>query len=196
MPPLSIISEWFNIHHRNYTFQLTFRFMTVPSVLKNLTIYFSIFSVNTSSTFSTGLTFEGLYSITSLPTELFIALGVFGRKSSTFAIISFTLISFDGMVVADSIPSDNSHTGVVVGTENNYWKWYLTVSFINKTIFYFPLESMNENHLSIWKSTSFKISQNCFNADTFKLTNMIHTLMIWRFLVPYSSFFFLLERKH
>jgi len=75
-----------------------------------------MFSVETNSISFIGLAIDGVYSIIKVPSELCNCFGDVGLRSSTTAILSLTLISLDGMMVFESIPSVIVQIGVVVAT--------------------------------------------------------------------------------
>lgn len=82
-----------------------------------------IFSVDISITFLTGLDIDGEYSIISVGFKLSNGVALLGLKYSAFTFLSLTLISVDGIVLADCIPSDTSQIGVVVGPPVKIWKY-------------------------------------------------------------------------
>lgn len=91
----------------------------MPSALKNCTVYVLILSVETNSTLAIGLVFEGMYSITNCPSELLKGVLDEGRRFSISAFLSLDVISVDGIVVIEPIPSVSSQIGVVVSISTN-----------------------------------------------------------------------------
>lgn len=77
-------------------------------------MYVLILSVEISLTVCTGFGLEGVYSITNVGCVLVSGVAALGLKFSITAVLSFTLISLDGIVLGELIPSEISQTGVVV----------------------------------------------------------------------------------
>ena len=72
-----------------------------------------MFSVETNSISFIGLAVDGEYSMINVPSELCNGVGDSGLRLSTATVLSLTLISFDGMIVFDAIPSVTVQSGVV-----------------------------------------------------------------------------------
>ena len=72
-----------------------------------------MFSVETNSISFIGLAVDGEYSMINVPSELCNGVGDSGLRLSTATVLSLTLISLDGMIVFDAIPSVTVQNGVV-----------------------------------------------------------------------------------
>jgi hypothetical protein len=70
-------------------------------------------SVETNSISFNGLAVDGEYSMINVPSELCNGVGDSGLRLSTATVLSLTLISLDGMIVFDAIPSVTVQSGVV-----------------------------------------------------------------------------------
>ena len=72
-----------------------------------------MFSVETNSISFIGLAVDGEYSMINVPSELCNGVGDSGLRLSTATVLSLTLISLDGMILFEAIPSVTVQTGVV-----------------------------------------------------------------------------------